>query len=193
MKILAMSDLHSSENALTLLKERVQRDRPDLLVLAGDITQFGPESYVRAVLDARGDVETLAVPGNCDPSSIESVMVEAGVSIHQQFRPVEKYTFVGLGGSPPPLMEIPDIPDLIIVSHVPPKGYNDLSVRGHSGSERLLNMVKRLHPILVISGHIHESQGAKKDMGTLFVNPGAAMDRHYAVIEVGEGIRVELR
>ena len=193
MKILAMGDLHSSENALHLLKERIQRDRPDVLVLAGDITNFGPEDYVRAVLDAANGVQTLAVHGNCDPAPVREVLTSAGVSIHQEFRPVEKYTFVGLGGSPPPMMEIPQITDLIIVSHVPPKGYNDLSPRGHMGSNRLLSMVKKLHPIMVISGHIHESPGAAKDMGTVFVNPGAAMDGHYAVIEVGKGIRVELK
>jgi len=193
MKILAMSDLHSSENALHLLKERLQRDRPDLLVLAGDITNFGPSEYARTVLDTAGSVRTLAVHGNCDPSAVRELLTSAGVNIHQEFRPIEKYTFVGLGGSPPPMMEIPRITDLIIVSHVPPKGYNDMSPRGHMGSDRLLGMVKKLHPIMVISGHIHESQGAMKDIGTVFVNPGAAMDGHYAVIELEKGIRVELK
>ncbi len=193
MRILAMSDLHSSENAFQLLRERLQRDKPDLLVLAGDITNFGPTEYASAVLEEAKGVQTLAVHGNCDPSPVREALEKVGASIHQEFRPVEKYTFVGLGGSPPPMMEIPAITDLIIISHVPPKGYNDSTARGHRGSGRLLGMVEKLHPILVISGHIHESQGAVKDKGTVFVNPGAAMDGHYAVIEVGKGIKVELK
>lgn len=193
MRILAMSDMHSSENALQLLKERLQRDRPDLLVLAGDITNFGPVEYASAVVDVAKGVQTLAIHGNCDPAPVRDFLSTAGVSVHQEFRPFEKYTFVGLGGSPPPMMEIPQITDLIIISHVPPKGYNDSTPRGHAGSGRLLSMVEKLHPILVISGHIHESPGAVKENGAVFVNPGAAMDGHYAVIEVGKGIKVELK
>ena len=193
MRILAMSDMHSSENAIQLLRERLQRDQPDLLVPAGDITNFGPPGYASAVLDIAEGVQVLAVHGNCDPAPVREVLTSREVSVHQEFRPVEKYTFVGLGGSPPPMMDIPQITDLIIISHVPPKGYNDRTARGHGGSSRLLGMVEKLHPILVVSGHIHEAQGAVKEGGTVFVNPGAAMDGHYAMIELEKGIKVELR
>jgi hypothetical protein len=45
----------------------------------------------------------------------------------------------------------------------------------------------------VICGHIHEARGQAKIGNTVVVNCGPARDGNYAVAEVGDDVRVELK
>ena len=109
MKLLCITDLHQSSAAL----ERILADAataagsPDLVLLGGDITQFGPpEDAERLVRQAQAaavgtvpifgpareasprkwdcplPLTVLAVAGNCDSPAIDRRLVELGISLH---------------------------------------------------------------------------------------------------------------
>ncbi|UCD20959.1 MAG: metallophosphoesterase [archaeon] len=56
----------------------------------------------------------------------------------------------------------------------------------HYGSYLDKVMIKRFKPNLVICGHMHENPGIIKIGKTTVVNPGASLDKRYAVIELGK-------
>lgn len=61
----------------------------------------------------------------------------------------------------------------------------DKRARGqHYGSYLAKELIKKYEPKLCICGHIHEHPGAVKIGRTLVVNPGAAMDKRCAVIDI---------
>ena len=70
IKILAFADLHGSQYRLNIVIKNVENYSPDLVVVCGDITQFGPGDIAKNFLD-QIPVDTFAVHGNID---IENVL-----------------------------------------------------------------------------------------------------------------------
>jgi Icc-related predicted phosphoesterase len=54
----------------------------------------------------------------------------------------------------------------------------------HKGSFLTREIIKKYNPLLCICGHMHENQGKAKLGKTLVVNPGAACDGKYALIDI---------
>ena len=82
----------------------------------------------------------------------------------------------------------------IFVLHYPPKGVFDIikdKSNPHngksSGIEFFTEAIKKYKPELVLCGHMHEYQGAKKLGKSLVVNPGDAEKGKYAVVDIPEG------
>lgn len=98
--MLAVSDFHGQTDGINYLKEFLERDY-DLLILLGDITQFGPTSEAVKILESIDEVgiSTLAIPGNCDPEETIKVLEDKDVNLHLESRELGELTFVGLGGS----------------------------------------------------------------------------------------------
>jgi Icc-related predicted phosphoesterase len=58
----------------------------------------------------------------------------------------------------------------VLVSHSPPRGAVDVSSSGnHLGSTAVRDAVERVHPVLVVCGHIHASAGQTTQIGTTTV------------------------
>lgn len=206
MRILLASDIHGNPNAAELVNRKAREENVDLFVACGDITNFGPLAYAEQFLRSI-EVETLAVPGNCDPPQILRVLEDAGVNMHGRKRMIDGRTFVGIGGSNPtpfntpfelsedeifrtldPLMERA----AVLISHPPPFGYVDIVPSGgHAGSKAVRDILEKHGPSLVMCGHIHEGRGIVRS-GTVIVNPGPARYGNLAVIEVGDGVEVKL-
>lgn len=206
MRILLAADLHGSRRAKTVIAEGAETHSADVVVLCGDITQFGPISFAKDVIEGISK-KTLAIPGNCDPPEIVELLENLGVNIHCKKESFGGQTFVGFGGSNPtpfdtpfetneeditrmlePLME----PGIILVSHPPPYGLCDQTFTGvHVGSEAVLNIVKKFLPRLVLTGHIHEARGVARTPTTV-VNPGTASAGHLALIDVDDDMTVRL-
>ena len=76
--------------------------------------------------------------------------------------------------------------DLLHKSHNPPKDTNlDRTDSGaHVGSAGIRKFIEDCQPLLVVSGHIHESRGVDKIGRTRLVNPGALAEGFYAVAEI---------
>jgi len=182
-----------------MVEQNIERYHPDVVVVAGDITHFGPVSWARDFLD-HIPIKTFAVHGNCDPFEvIDEIDRSRAELLHRRRVEYEGYTFVGLGGSnPTPFLtlveeaehEIAELSDVmehevILVSHAPSLGHVDLTHAGsHAGSTALADLVRDFSPIIHVSGHIHEARGIEMTDSTLFVNPGKAAQGYAALIDV---------
>jgi len=67
MKILSVADIHGSQYRLNTVLNNIGKYSPDLVVICGDITQFGPREVATNFLN-QIPVETFAIPGNIDTS-----------------------------------------------------------------------------------------------------------------------------
>ena len=77
---------------------------------------------------------------------------------------------------------------MILMTHAPSYGTLDQIPSGQSvGSPAIKDIVGRYHPILAMSGHIHEAIGVVEKDGTTFVNPGPAKDGRMAIIDIDDG------
>ena len=202
MKVLVIVDVHKSENALNITKDFINKHNPDLLLIAGDITTFGPLEFAEDFLANLPDIKILALPGNCDPREILDVLDRSSaVNLHGKKETIDGLTFVGLGGSndtpfntPFELTEeeifqqLDNImePEVILVLHFPVQGHLDeVPGGGHTGSTAALKIIKRYQPSIVISGHIHETRGVETDEnGITYVNPGPLRDGYAALVDI---------
>jgi hypothetical protein len=55
------------------------------------------------------------------------------------------------------------------------------------------NYVETRTPMLVLSGHVHESRGVDNIGGTTVVNPGPLMEGNYAEVTLKGVLSVELK
>lgn len=100
MKILSISDIHGEENE-NLYKYLKENDI-DLVLVSGDITDFGPLEFVGQFFDklAKCDVDIIAIPGNCDPKGICNAINESGVfCLHNNIIAYGDAILFGYGGS----------------------------------------------------------------------------------------------
>ncbi len=82
----------------------------------------------------------------------------------------------------------------IYLSHLPPLGLLDLSVRfglNHIGSKKLLDSIRKYHPKLVICGHSHMWGGISEKIGDTLVVNVSSQDRdpsygNYALIDTDD-------
>ena len=100
MRVLVVVDIHKSNDALDYTNKFIQKYNPDVLIIAGDITTFGPLEFAENFLSNLPDLKTLALPGNCDPQEILSVLDKSkAVNLHGKKETIDGFTFIGLGGS----------------------------------------------------------------------------------------------
>jgi Icc-related predicted phosphoesterase len=208
MRILVVADVHGQEAAIKTIGEQIKRYSPDLVLVCGDISQFGPPEWARTFLD-KIPVRTMALPGNCDPEVVvDSINESKAILLHKQKNEMDGLVFVGLGGSNPTpfgtlfeftedeiFMALDDImvEGAILVVHAPSKGHLDGTPSAQDlGSQAISDIVKKYSPPLVISAHIHEARGVEREGGTTYVNPGPASKGYAAVIDISDEIMVEL-
>lgn len=205
--LLVCSDLHGSDKALDVLRNALEDDAFDAVVVCGDFTTNGSPKYVKDVLSL---VKTpvLAVPGNCDTRAIADLLAQVGASVHGRRVDVKGLKFFGFGGAPPSPYGMPFEVDEatiasnvravgvrrgVMVTHTPALGMNDLSRAGHNmGSKDLLDVIREFRPRLALSGHIHEARGETVSRGTIFVNPGPAKEGYYAKIRILQSVKVAM-
>lgn len=193
VRILAVADMHASSLGLSTCKRFVNEYEPEIMVVAGDITNFGPTEWAEKFLDAF-ELPLLAVNGNCDLDGVTSAIKSRDhndmIDRRKEFLGLE---FLGLG-YPSGL----DFDTLIgenidvVVSHVPPRGCNDMVLDQRIGDHYLRDFLRRLEPRLVISGHVHESRGICGLEGIVCVNPGPAKDGLGAIIDINDEIKARL-
>jgi Icc-related predicted phosphoesterase len=194
-----------------------QVDAVDVLVVGGDITTAGsPDDVERAIARWRPLAPTLlAVAGNMDSPAIDVRLGELGVSINGRGVVLGDVGVAGASGCPTSPLRTPyELPDeefaanaatgletlagarvRILCPHAPPHGTACDRIRSgaHVGSVALRALIEREQPDLVLCGHIHESRGEDVIGRTRIANPGPAALGHYALVEVGDEVSVELR
>ncbi|MEK6949594.1 MAG: metallophosphoesterase [Nanoarchaeota archaeon] len=192
MKLLAFTDMHLSSVAFKKIKSKAKRQKPDLLISAGDLTIF--EHGIDFILNKLNNfnVKTLLIHGNHETASVMKRRCKKYnnlIFIHKKQYTHNGYIFLGYGGSGFALIE-PEFyktgeifskiikksknKKIIFVTHAPPYGTKlDLIVTSHCGNKTFSNFVNKNKINLYICGHLHENFGKEgKIKKTRIVNPG---------------------
>jgi hypothetical protein len=192
MKILAFVDVHASFEAFKKIKEKAKKQKPDVIVCAGDISVFeqGLEHLLREFNKYK--VPFLIVQGNHETqatlTSLSSKLKNV-VFLHKKSYILGNYLFLGYGGGgfskiEPGLKKISGKfrgiikrnadKKVILVTHAPPYKTKLDSIEGHAcGNKTLKDFLKKNRVDLVVCGHLHENAGkSDKIKKTRIVNPG---------------------
>lgn len=210
-KALILADIHGqSEFARRALE--MNRD-VDLVIVAGDVTNFGGADAVAKVLDSlRAAVDPpppiVAIPGNCDPLAARKALDASGTNVDgllvqfefcfiagtggalrragiTSYERTEAQLQAGLKGPLGAYKERKDSRPLVVVTHSPPYGTNaDRHGEQHVGSESFAAILGQGIPSVWVCGHIHESRSVSLEDGCLVVNPGPCSFGYYAILEI---------
>jgi Icc-related predicted phosphoesterase len=198
MKILAIADIHGSQYRLNLVLKNIERYFPDLLIICGDITQFGPGELAKNFLD-QIPIETLVITGNIDTPDVEKAIDESkATNIKSKKVEIHGIVFIGLNEINQDdfkILKENDLPDkkIVLISHKPPYGTQDKIFIGmHGGSKDLREIVEKYKPFLVLCGHIHEDPGFSKIGETVVVNCSMGKRGEGAFIELNEKISIKM-
>ena len=214
MRILQVSDIHGRLERVEEIVRKIGEVKPDLMVVAGDITHFGDLGDAEEILDklSEAGVQIFFVSGNCDPPEMLSWQPksELAENLHGKFVEFMDLAFIGVGGGSGRfgtltelseeefehiLRGFTDLPeDFVLVSHSPPHGLEvDFTGSKHIGSRAIRKFVEERQPLLMCTGHAHEGRGVTRLGRTVIVNAGPARDGFCAVIELVDGsVRAEL-
>ena len=181
LRILAAADLHGSSSIAEKLAEKAEKNKVDLVVLAGDIHgMFEGERVIEPFKKRHQKV--IFVPGNWD-TSLEVSMLK---DIHK-IKNIDGYyvnyngvDIIGVGNPDFDLsLENKKIFDKIkknfdrirakdnrkiLVSHMHAKG-TKAEFSGIKGSKILREAIERFKPDVFISAHIHEAEGIEEKIG----------------------------
>lgn len=189
MKILCVVDTHGSKKAMKEIKKKAKE--VDIIVCCGDITVFGIEqeeilkkwdSLGKQVLMLHGNHEdNLELKEHCDNTENIKFM-------HRAILKKDDVVFLGYGGGGFALTDpkfekwvkfvekkIKKGKKIVLLLHGPPYGtkIDELTKGTYCGNKSYMAWIKRKHPKLVVTGHIHENFERKQKIGkTLLINPG---------------------
>ncbi len=208
MKILAVSDIHGKYIKII---DYLKKNTVDLIILTGDITDFGPNELAEEILNeiSSFDIPVLAIPGNCDPINLYgSIDNSKAINIHGKSVTIKNIGICGFGGSNPTpfntplefdeieiydnarkvMEEIKNHEVTLFVTHAPPWGTKtDLLPSGkHVGSESLRKIIEEFQPSINLCGHIHESMAIDKIGKTSIINPGMLKEGHACIINIDD-------
>ncbi len=219
MRLLAISDPHGDYAQIpALVRKAGKAGSVDVVLIAGDITNFGPDELTYDLLSLLEPFEcpVLAIPGNCDQRSIlATIDASSAVNLENAVHTIGNVTFAGIGGSNPTPFdtvfersedEIGAMLDdllsrvgetgearIVLLSHAPPKNTLDRIPGGNAGSEAIAGAIGKTD--LIVCGHIHEDQGtmvvSAYGKETVVVNVGQASQGKSAIITIDDGIEVQ--
>lgn len=215
MKVLLLTDIHGETERLEKI---IEKESYDALLCAGDLSDANEysqyEEKLYEVLEAfeDGGEMSKAVPGNMDrEEECVRALIDHRMNIHKKIASFEEFDVVGYGGGQTPFDtpfepsgdEIYQALDTLYgrmksdrkvgVVHQPPKDSKlDIVDGEHVGSEKVRDLIEEKDFNLVLTGHIHESDGVDEIEGTKVVNPGAVADGKYGIAEIGEEVDLEI-
>lgn len=187
MLIYAAADIHGHPQRFRCIERQIAAHRPDILVLAGDISRrWQPE----VMLDGlnRLDLPVLLIRGNSDSPNLAHLLHPFPHlrCVHLAMARCDGVEIVGVGGTLPlpfhsrlGLREAEAVTKVagmlqahsVLVVHPPPYGVRDRVLgKFHAGSRAVRRLVDRRSPALVICGHIHEQPGVETLGRTIVVN-----------------------
>jgi len=198
LKLVAISDIHGNTAALNDAKKVIEKVKPDVVVVCGDITHTGDaDDAVLVLRNIEGLAPILYVWGNMDHVSRDlQLPLKDARCIHGQLVTLSGVDFLGLSARYDPSILTKfsrGSNPMVVVSHEPPYRCCDKAWSGlHAGSKPLREFVEAQQPELVFCGHIHESRGKCTLGDTIVVNVGKC-SQGVAVATIGKGqVSVEL-
>ena len=98
MKIFAAADIHGSQYRLNIILNNIEKYEPDMAVICGDITQFGPGDVAKNFLN-QIPIDTLAIPGNIDTAEVGQAILDSNAeNIDRKLVVKNGISFIGIGG-----------------------------------------------------------------------------------------------
>jgi len=209
MKIVSFGDVHMAIAQMS--KIAVELASADLVLLSGDLTNFGGRAEAARVINAaRSYCSTvLALPGNLDQSEVIDFLRAEKISLHGESRRIECIGLFGCGGSNitpfhTPLeyqdeelgmilarayVDVADAPVHLMVCHTPPYATKlDRLINGTPvGSLAVRQFIEMYGPHMCITGHIHESPGVDLIGRTKVLNAGPFSAGGYIVAQYEDG------
>ena len=190
MKLLVFTDLHGKKSDIKKLKLRAKENSPDLLICAGDISDFG-NNLTKLVKEFKSlNIPLILIPGNHGTNEEINRACRKFkfiINIHKRSYRINDYIFFGFGEggfseTSPDLEKIiskfkkslSKNHKVIFVTHQPPyKTKLDKLNSRHAGSKSIRKFIEIIKPILAVSGHLHENESKQDIIGkTLLINPG---------------------
>ena len=208
MRFLVITDLHQNTDMIDRFNGIIREKGAEFVLFLGDVTDFGTGEQAADII-SRIESKVYVIPGNCDPLDLPEKIRDVAIDMHGNAADIGGYRLVGLGGSNITIfhtafeLEEDALYDglkrnacegMILMTHAPSVGILDEIPSGANvGSPAIKKIVDEYHPILALSGHIHEAIGCKVVDGTTFVNPGPAREGYCAVVDIIDGkVDVEL-
>jgi Icc-related predicted phosphoesterase len=209
MKLVSFGDVHMATRNLARMEAEL-RDT-DLIVISGDLTNFGGAEDAARVLDAARQAcpHVLALPGNLDRGEVIPFLEQQKVALHGRGLVIDGVALFGCGGSnitpfhtPTELSEdeiydtlrrgyeeVRDQRPLVMVCHTPPfQTRCDRLMNGTAvGSPAARRFIEEVKPEICISGHIHESAAADQIGPTRVFNAGPFKGGGYIVVRFEDG------
>lgn len=213
MKLLLLSDIHgNTENLEKLAVEFSKADA--VLFGGDFAKFQHPETALPVLQALSKSHECVfSVIGNCDDIDFLSEVEKADISVQASMVFHEGIVIAGSGGGSKfsgatpfertdeelvsdfkivenSLAQIGDkdghCNSLVLIMHNPPKDTACDLIPGniHVGSDCLRAFVEKTQPLLVLTGHIHESAAIDKVGSSTIVNPGSLAEGKYAVAEL---------
>lgn len=191
MKILAFTDIHGSITKLRKILQKVNKNKPDIILCLGDFTTFENhiEPLMRKINAFKKPVYVL--PGNHETPTIVKKLCNKYRNLHyanKKIIKIGKFTLVGNGNGG---FSQKDAAferfvkknhrkllnkNIILMTHAPPYNtkldYIDY-LEEHVGCKSYTAFIRKYKPRLALSGHIHETFGKDDKIGkTLLINSG---------------------
>jgi Icc-related predicted phosphoesterase len=201
MLLLAAADLHGNQKKFDRVLDGITEYSPHMAILAGDIIHHS----VQPLHDL---IESLSIPllvthGNMDPSSLSlALATPPALDMNNKHQVLQGLSFVGIGDSVPrdiyseqhqKTLPLHTIPMDILISHRPPKGYQDkTSFSGHIGDDEVYKLVLSHHPRLLLCGHVHENPGYQKIKDTVILNCSVGHNGHFSLVTINDTIKITM-
>lgn len=182
LKILAASDMHGDSRQVKRLADMAEKKNVDLVVLAGDITQFDIDTTNMIGPFLGKGKKVLFVPGNHDSPATTEFLSEKYKITNLQFYSFrhEGVGFFGCGGAnigPHELSEsemmqylkkgfasVRDAEKKIMITHLHPAG-TKIERMSFEGGASVRKAIEEFQPDVHICGHIHEAEGMEERVG----------------------------
>jgi len=179
-KILAAGDLHGDPKVTKKLAEKAEKEKVDLVILAGDLTGWIETENLLKPFIEKGE-KVIFVPGNWDSGEVSNFFTKL-YGIKNVGDHYVKYGNVGIFGLGNPdwqlslnekksfeklkkeFNKIKDLEKKIMVSHLHAAD-TKAEFSGFPGSTALRKAIEEFQPDIFISSHIHEAEGLKEKIG----------------------------
>ena len=200
---IGFGDIHENVERLALIKDL---DKASGVLISGDLTNGNVKKAEEIIKFLKQKNQNIyAQIGNMDTKDVELFLEKEGINVNFKLISLTEDVFLfGAGYSTPTpfntpsevsedflkqklyekIEEIKKVKNLIFMTHTPP--YNtetDKLLSGeHVGSLVIRNFIEEVQPQVVLTGHIHESQGVDKIGRSIIINPGT-LKNGYVIIK----------
>jgi len=210
MRIYAIADIHGKSKRISIIKQNIKKQSPDILVVAGEITNYSNAASIISQLSDMS-VPVLAVRGNTDLPRVENLIETYSNtnSLHFKQISINGIGFSGISGTIPvpfssricfrekrSLKKLESIANRssVIVFHTPPRWTRDEVIGKFSaGSRNLFKFIQKNQPDILICGHIHERAGVGSIGKTIVVNCSISKTCAGAIIEYKTGEKPKIQ